>query len=97
MSRAKTPVWLVFLAARWKAIAALIVPLAGGLAALAPNSDTARVVGIVVTALVAAGVVHQVPNQNLLTPVTTVVGDVENTVTGVVDDVLPADAVDTGQ
>lgn len=82
-----TPSWVAFVASRWKAIAALLVPLLGGLAALAPNSNDAKVIGIVITALVAGGVVHQVPNV-----VAQPVADVTGAFGGLVGTVLPDDA-----
>lgn len=54
--------WWAFLAARRKAVAALIVPLAGGLVAAFPHDQTVRAISAVVTALLAAGIVHQVSN-----------------------------------
>lgn len=79
MSHGKPPTWLVFLAARWKAVAALLVPLAGGLIALAPDSRAAQVIGAIITALVSAGIVHQVPNAGVA-PVKDVVDAVVNAV-----------------
>lgn len=64
-----------FLAARWKAILALVVPLIGGLVALVPDSQTAKVWGVIITALLAGGIVHQVPNKDV--SVTTPVGSVD--------------------
>lgn len=88
----RTPPWLVFVAARWKAVAAVLVPLIGGLVALWPDSETARVIGVVVTALVAGGAVHQVPNK---VPVPAPDGPLED-VEDIVEDVLLPDDEEGG-
>lgn len=56
--------WWAFLAARRKAIAALLVPLIGGLITLsaAHHLSATTVWGLVATALTSGGVVHQVAN-----------------------------------
>lgn len=51
------------LEARWKAVVALLVPLAGGLVALSPDSRGWQVVGVVAAAAATAAGVHQVPNK----------------------------------
>lgn len=54
-----------WLAPRWKAVAALVIALVGGLVSAFPDSSGIRVVSGVVTAVATAVGVHQVPNQPL--------------------------------
>lgn len=60
-ARAKDPAWFTFLAARWKAIAALAGTLATSLIVVFPGNHALQLVIAVVGALVTTGVVHQVP------------------------------------
>lgn len=64
MSRAKDPAWFAFLAARWKAVAATVVPLIGGVLYMVSTGefDIQHLAGFLAIALGAGGVTHVVPN-----------------------------------
>ncbi len=61
------PVWLVPLAARWKAMAALAGSLTTALLVVFPTSHVLQVAIAVIGALITGGLTHQVPN--LVVPV----------------------------
>lgn len=74
-ARGKPPAWFAFIAARWKAAAALVGSLATALLVIAPGSRALQVIIGVVGALLTTGVVHQVSNAGTA-PVQKVVDEV---------------------
>lgn len=64
MSRGKPPGWSVFLAARWKAVAATAVPLIGGVLFLISTGefDFKHLAGILAVSLGSGTITHVVPN-----------------------------------
>lgn len=62
MSRGKSPSWMLFLATRWKAVAALVGSLATALLIIAPSSHAIQLIIAIVGALTTTGAVHQVTN-----------------------------------
>lgn len=58
------PGWVGVVAARYKAIAATLVPLVGGVLFLVSTGDldVAHLAGVLAISLGAGGVTHQVPN-----------------------------------
>lgn len=83
MSRGVRPGWLVFVSARWKAIAALVGSLATALLILAPGSRVLQVIIAIIGALITGGVTHQVSNVGTA-PVQKVVDEVLKVVPPVV-------------
>lgn len=87
-ARGKPPAWFAFIAARWKAAAALVGSLATALLVIAPGSRALQVIIGVVGALLTTGVVHQVSNAG-----TAPVQKVVDAVTGLIPSPVVAEQV----